>query len=424
MPALPEPESGVFLELQFVRCLDALRGTMPTGRVRVDQSAGERSLWLEDGNVKGIASTLEEEKLGSWLVARGVVPRTKVDSLRAGMKAGERLGSVLMREALLDEGGLREAIDDLTAALCERILLEEGTYRTEPGTLLPPDACTVDSPPAPLFVAAVRRTKNLDAFEPLLGRGRRWEAVDEPQRTAVALSSVERYVLSHLRPARALDDLRGLLPGDFDEIVRALGCLATAGMASPLRGYASSVDAAQQDGPAGAGDEGDALGSDEETGASPFPPASPRLHALFTRLEPATEAGPRRLPTGERVPTPAEQRKAEAFKKTALHLLLGDGNRAQAFRLLAQAAQLSPEPDILVALATLELEEQRWWPRALRHLKQALESAPTHTEGWLALASYWRLRAQPGKERYCLEKILAYDPGNREASRLLGEIAG
>ena len=120
-----------------------------------------------------------------------------------------------------------------------------------------------------------------------------------------------------------------------------------------------------------------------------------------------------------RTETSLPEDSAALFKQQALDLLDSGGDARVAYRLLTQAVEASPDADSLVRMANLEIANPLWRQRALDHLKQALEIDPRLTAAWLGLGNYWSLRGEPAKQRRCLEKILAYDPNNRDARQTL-----
>ncbi|MFH1177511.1 MAG: DUF4388 domain-containing protein [Acidobacteriota bacterium] len=91
------------------------------------------------------------------------------------------------------------------------------------------------------------------------------------------------------------------------------------------------------------------------------------------------------------------------------------GEWGPAIQLLEQAVRFEPQADVLLMLARLELRNPMWAQRALDHLRQAVTLVPELTEAWLELAAFWGRRGQVDRQRECLERILAYDPANREA---------
>jgi tetratricopeptide (TPR) repeat protein len=100
--------------------------------------------------------------------------------------------------------------------------------------------------------------------------------------------------------------------------------------------------------------------------------------------------------------------------------LIESGETRRAIRLLETSVEQAPEVETLYLLAQLELERVDQQHRALEHLKQAVALAPNHIASWMLLANYWSVRGKPEKQRRCLEKILALDPGNRDVRTTLG----
>jgi predicted Zn-dependent protease len=98
---------------------------------------------------------------------------------------------------------------------------------------------------------------------------------------------------------------------------------------------------------------------------------------------------------------------------------LDAGDVRKARLILEQLAQGTPSPETLLLLAQLELDNPKKQPDALEHLRQAVALDPQYTTAWLTLANYWSLRSQPDKQRRCLEKILTYEPNNRDVKDAL-----
>jgi Tfp pilus assembly protein PilF len=99
---------------------------------------------------------------------------------------------------------------------------------------------------------------------------------------------------------------------------------------------------------------------------------------------------------------------------------LDAGEVRKARLLLEKLAQGNPTAETLLLLAQLELDNPKRQPDALEHLRQAVAVDPQCTTAWLTLANYWSLRGQPDKQRRCLEKILTYEPNNRDVREALG----
>ena len=94
--------------------------------------------------------------------------------------------------------------------------------------------------------------------------------------------------------------------------------------------------------------------------------------------------------------------------------LIATGEFRRARVMLEDLVKRAPDGESLFLLAQLELDNPKRHPSALEHLRLAVVMAPQHTEAWLTLANYWSMRGQTEKQRRCLEKILAYEPANRD----------
>jgi tetratricopeptide (TPR) repeat protein len=116
---------------------------------------------------------------------------------------------------------------------------------------------------------------------------------------------------------------------------------------------------------------------------------------------------------------PLTPEQAAEHKRRARELVSSGGDQRLAYRLLCQAIEVAPDAESLAMLAEIEVANPLWRQKALDHYKQALELHPRLTSAWLGLGNYWSLRGQPDKQCRCLEKILSYDPNNREVRNAL-----
>lgn len=93
-----------------------------------------------------------------------------------------------------------------------------------------------------------------------------------------------------------------------------------------------------------------------------------------------------------------------------------------AAELLDQAVRLMPDPETLLLLAQVEFRNPMWAQRALDRLRHAVSLNPKFTKGWLELANYWGMRGQADRQKQCLEKVLSYDPANKDARAALNAV--
>jgi tetratricopeptide (TPR) repeat protein len=210
------------------------------------------------------------------------------------------------------------------------------------------------------------------------------------------LSPLEAFLWERLAQPMTLAELQKLAPEQAQPLARAFAGLACLGVLAPLAPPPAKEKPR-------------------------FPPANPALRERLARI--AKEGG-LSVADYQRTISEEEMEQAHRDKEQALQILAQGGDERQAFKLLSRAVSILPDPTSLVRLAEIEVTNPLWRERALAHLKQALEMDPRCTPAWLALANYWGLRGDTGKQRRCLENILKYDPQNRDVREALAHLAG
>lgn len=398
------PREGAFAPLQLPRMVPQLIAACDHGCLAVSQGSVRRFLWFEQGRVMAITSSVEEEKLGSWLVERGHLRRRDVDEALRLKSRDQRLGALLVERRHISPELLCQELELLTLHLAARLAFEGGSYSTEEGRQLPGDAIAIDWEPTAVFGAAVQHVPDTGQFERLTGGERAWMAAPHAVAAELdgALAGIGKLVLGQLTQPRTLAELRAAVPHNQKDVPRVVAWLAVLGLA-----YERTMAPA--------------------TAGPVFPPANPRLRLLLSQVDP----NPRRKGAFRGTPMPApagaepevDYEQAEEYKTRAYEILRGGGDPRQAHKLLAKAVEAAPDATALTVLAELEMHNPLWRPRALERLKLATTLAPKHTSAWLALANYWSLRLQPDKQRRCLERILSYEPLNREARQTLELLA-
>lgn len=398
------PQQGTFAPLQLPRLVPQLLAGCELGRLALSQGKVNRYIWFEHGRIMAITSGVEEEKLGSWLVERGQLNRRTLDDVLRFKTREQRLGSLLVERRHLSADALCQELELLTLHLAARLTFDGGTYEVEESWQLPGDAIAIDYEPSAVFSAALKHAPDTGQFEKLTGGTRTWLATPHAALADLNgdIGAIEKFLLSQLTTPKTLADLKAAMPQKPREIPRALAWLVTQGLVF------------------------DRSSSQAKASAEPvFPPANPRLRMLLTQIDP----NPRRKlgslgATSSGASQPAlDYEDAEEHKTRAYEVLRNGEDPRQAHKLLAKAVEVAPDANALTVLAELEMHNPLWRPRALERLKQATVLAPQHTSAWLALANYWSLRLQPDKQRRCLERILVYEPGNREARQTLEMLA-
>ena len=407
MPDRPTPGRGRFAAGALPVVLRDMALRLGSGRVKVAQQAVTRYLWLVDGAVRAITSSLEQEKLGGWLVARGLLDPGVVHDALIRKTGSERFGRVLVARGLIDDRQLREELESRTITIAARMLHEEGELDPEPGIIAEPDTTVVDLGPVPLFVAAARRVPDIGQFNALAREGR-WTATPAGRAGTggIDLMPFESYVLSQLVAPVTVEELSRRAGEAGPQVARALLVLFAAGLAVPQAEGAVS-----------------GLGGRWFRRPHPeVPSANPQLREVLEQVDPESRpvfATPIPGHAVRRPPTREQLRQADREKVTALRMLQTGVDPLKAYRLLSRAVEVSPDALALVRLAEIEVANPLWRGRALERLRRATELLPTCTQAWLALANYWGTRGQRDKQRRCLERILEYDRGNPEVRHAL-----
>jgi hypothetical protein len=403
-------DRGRFAPLQLAAVLEAAIETMAQGRVQIAQGTATRFVWFNEGTVYSITSSLDDERLGAWLVERRLVEPQAIRETLVRRRADQRLGAALVAAGLLSRTTLSEELEGLAMAMAGRMLGVPGEFVGQSGWRLPPDAHIVQATAIRLFLDAVRRATNPEQFDCFVVDGSEWVVVPTPARSPsdLALTAAEQYTLTLLQHPKSLDALRRATQQDYAEVIRSLASLTTAGLIVCRPRGAGSIPPT-----GGAGGDGRHRRSALSTRQAaplvtrPSQPSgpNPKLRAFLDDLEQQADS--------------PERRRAEALVLAADRALASGTDTQTPHRLLFQAVALAPEPAFLFKLARLELGEARWHSRALAHLRQALELDPALTEAWLALGEYWAARGRQDKQRRCAEKILSYDPNNSEAREII-----
>jgi hypothetical protein len=480
---------------EFPVLLRELARRRATGRWDVVAGGELRQLWLLSGTVRAVVSEAEDEKLGKWLVAAGLLESARMALALLRQPDGVRFGAFLVQQGLLDAGQLDSSLKALATDIVARLLMLPGGHTLVVGEILPEEAATIDVSTASLVAAAVRRVGNVADLESILpSDGYPAASEDAPlhQRGAQLLPE-EAFLFSRVDGSATVSQLRRIVPLPHDAMTRSLAALVLSGMVE-LRSAPGSrtVTLESTNTPAnidlGPRTNGAPMTAEQQReyqevvrlaaecrqrdlyrrlGLTPgatlnqvheryrdlavvYHPdriREPHLKSLGRELaeiasaiqeahETLTNPEKRvRYTDGLRSQTsmtPDEQsdddRRQRARRELAqanlqrAQALIRTGDLGAAFPLLDEAVRAEPSPESLLLLAKLEQRNPMWTNRVLDHLRLAVNRDPRFTEGWLELAAFFARKGQAERQRQCLEKVLAYDPGNGEATKALAAL--
>jgi tetratricopeptide (TPR) repeat protein len=231
---MPEGRSlaGRFIAGGFPPLLRELYRLLASGRLDVVIAGFRRHLWFEAGQVRAVVSEVEEEKLGKWLVARGVLDASRMAIALLRQPEGVRFGAFLVQEGALDPPALEKGLESLSVAIVSRLLTETGQYRFIDGEKLPMDAASIGMTTASLLAAAVRALPDETAVKAFTDPASYvWTAQDTLLLyQQVHLTTQEGYLLSRVDGTTTVAQLQRLVPMPAQEFSRALAVLLVAGV--------------------------------------------------------------------------------------------------------------------------------------------------------------------------------------------------
>jgi hypothetical protein len=104
--------------------------------------------------------------------------------------------------------------------------------------------------------------------------------------------------------------------------------------------------------------------------------------------------------------------------------LIATGEVYLAIQQLEQACALDPQPEQLLKLAKLQMQNPLWIGRALDRLRIAVEVDPTFVKGWIEIANFWEVRGHTERQRKALERAVGADPWNETATMMYSKLVG
>ncbi len=205
---------------------------LAVGRLDLVPPDGIRHVWFEAGQVRAVASELEDEKLGNWLVSRGVLDPNRMAITLLRQPDGVRFGAFLVQEGVLTAEALTKELEALSVAIVARMLLEPGDFMFFEGEKLPIDAVSLGMTTGSLLAAAVRAFPDENKLRRTIdGEGYVWTAQDALLLyQQLNLTPQEGYLLSRIDGTTTVAQLRRLVPMPGAELARALAALTVAGV--------------------------------------------------------------------------------------------------------------------------------------------------------------------------------------------------
>lgn len=235
-----EADRGQRLELKqaLPDHLARLAAEQATGILAAATEHTRREILFVNGEIRAARSTAEEEKLGMWLVDRGVISEDDraLSLLSQGGEAAPPLGHMLVARGSLESGTLARELQELTLAIVRRASAEPalfyeflaGESPDQPDTL--PDLFT-----AQIILIAARACDDhraklaaLGSLERRVWRSREFDHLLQD----FNLTPTEGFLLSRLEGTRTISDLFQVSALPDEQAIATLYPLIVAGVVS------------------------------------------------------------------------------------------------------------------------------------------------------------------------------------------------
>ncbi len=206
-----------------------------TGILGITDGSIRRELLFVDGELRAARSSSEKEKLGTWLVQKGLISEDEkaLTLLKQGAAEAPPLGHLLVERGCVDQETLERELEELAMTIIRRSVsspraaaeLIEGRTSTQPDTL--PNLTTQQ-----LLLIAAREYRDTAAIraslEPLEQLA--WPSTSlDTLLTELDLTPKEAYLMSRLNGRHTLKELCSILPMSEDEILGTVYALRIAG---------------------------------------------------------------------------------------------------------------------------------------------------------------------------------------------------
>ncbi len=159
MPS-PVPRTGNLSVTSPCELLASLCREGETGILTVHDSGPRKSVYLQKGRIVFATSEDPEDRLGEFLLMRGVITREQLERASARVRPGKRLGTVLVEMEFLPPSDLprwiREQVKEIVFSLFS---WGEGEYRFEAGPLPGGEVITLRISSAEIFLTGLRRVQ-------------------------------------------------------------------------------------------------------------------------------------------------------------------------------------------------------------------------------------------------------------------------
>jgi hypothetical protein len=352
-----------------------------SGKLAVTTSSGCRELIFEGGSLRAARSSLEDEMLGSWLVANGVITED-VMALNLLNQVGSEappLGEVLISGGHITREVLETCLEKLAVDIIERATAERRIS-------IHFDNEFTNSQPSTLAGTAIRRM--ILASARIMGdqkaQRRFLGSLKNPARLYASLQTISHDIELTPNEEMLLQTLANTFYASLGSIRTSLGIGQRDFLSAAYSLVVSGI--VTQDQPS-------------------VPVSAARKGGNGNSLVKVVDA----------------ERLVELNLKRA-EKLVELGNALGAIGLLEELYEQEERPCYLLKIAQVIAQDGGQPQKVLNTLRQVLEADPKMVEGWLELARFWRRNSNHERERRALEHALNLAPDHQEAASRFREL--
>jgi hypothetical protein len=137
-------QEGSLAETDFLDLVQELYAARWSGLLTLTQQGIGRSITVQEGRLVFASSSSPDDRLGELLLRRGSITLRQLTDAGKAVKAGKRLGTILVEQGLLGPKELVKAVVDHTQEIIYGVFQwTEGRYRLQDGQV-PSEAITLN----------------------------------------------------------------------------------------------------------------------------------------------------------------------------------------------------------------------------------------------------------------------------------------
>ena len=231
--------------------IQEIQARMPTGVLTLEHNPAKKQICLVKGIVRFAASNLREDRLGEFLISKGILPEETVRSAEEMVPADQRLTDVLLKTGLLPPEQLRKLVRDHTLNIIIPCLeWRTGEYRYEEGVPNIVGEFATDIPVVELALERARRQVRDSDVRKILDDGNEiltLTALPARDLQRLKLTKAEALIMARAEEGERLSAVLAASPAMRVERARAAAALLAGGIrgAGASAGASASASAAQ-----------------------------------------------------------------------------------------------------------------------------------------------------------------------------------